>query len=286
MTNVAEDPIADEALVQRALEAQAHYMPDVCAEVGPIGGEWITAEAFFSNEETIGEFLAFEQSLNRNTDLKTAGALVMTDYGYILAAAAVPLFAGFGLIPELSPASVALAFYTTEELHDEKMHRSRRAHVRFVQEKLWPGQLNDATDEERLRRELEHHFSFVVDTIHIHTRLSRGALWRLAADAIAGRFLDAGRHFGTVGSAKASAMRILKSAGSPFANKQLHYFELTVLDKRLQDFSYTFRQRGGCCRYYMVEGGEYCPTCVLKTPAERDEELRHAMRKHLGVVQK
>ncbi|WP_429932805.1 (2Fe-2S)-binding protein [Agrobacterium vitis] len=270
--------------MQRALEAQAAYMPDVRAEIGPADAGWTTAEAFFSDEAALDEFLAFEQSLNEGTDIKTAGALLMTDYGYILAAATVPIFAGFGLIPDLSPTSVALSFYTAEEQHDVEMHRVRRAHVRFLEETFWHGQLGNAADEERLRTEIERHFRPVIEAIHARTRLSRTALWRLAADAIAGRFLDSGRRFGSVEAAKASAMQILKVTGSPLANRQLHYFDLSVLDKNQQEFSYTFRQRGGCCRFYLVKDGKYCPTCVLKTPAERDEELRLAMRQHLGVA--
>lgn len=284
MMAAIETPRAEEALVQRALEAQTAYMPDVRADTGPLGAGWTTAEAFFSDKVALGEFLAFEQSLNEGTDLRTAAALLMTDYGYILAAAAVPLFTGFGLVPDLSPASVALSYYTTEEPHDGKMQRTRRAHVRFLEEIFRQGQLDDVADGERFRVEIERHFRPVIEAIHLRARLSRAALWRLAADAIAGRFLDSGRRFGTVEVARASAMRILKVPGSPLANRQLHYFDLTVLDSHQQEFSYAFRQRGGCCRFYQVEGGEYCPTCVLKDPAERDEELRLAMRRHLGLA--
>lgn len=283
MTTEIPPPKADEALVRHALAAQAAYMPDVRADTGPACEGWTTAEAFFFDDVAIGEFLTFEQSLNEGTDIRTAGALLMTDYGYILAAAVVPLFAGFGLLPNLSPTTVALSFYTTEEPHDGQIQRVRRAHVRFLEQTFRQGRLNDVADGERFRAEIERHFRCVVDAIHARTRLSRAALWRLAADSIASRFLDSGRRFGTEEVAKVSAMRILKVPGSPLANRQLHYFDLTVTDRHQQEFSYTFRQRGGCCRFYQVEGGEYCPTCVLKAPAERDEELRLAMRRHLGV---
>lgn len=275
---------AGEAVVRRALDAQAAYMPDFRADIGPASDGWITSEAFFSDDAALDEFLTFEQSLNEGTDLRTAGALLMTDYGYILAAAAVPLFTGFGLVPDLTPDSFALSFYTTEELHEGKMHRTRRAHVRFLNKTFWPGRLEDADDGERFRIEIEQHFRPVIEAIHARTRLSRAALWRLASDSIAGRFLDSGQRLGTVETATASAMRILKAPGSPLANRQLHFFDLSVLDKNQRNFSYTFRQRGGCCRFYLVEGGEYCPTCVLKAPVERDEELRLAMRRHLGVA--
>ncbi|WP_174374435.1 hypothetical protein [Agrobacterium tumefaciens] len=40
----------------------------------------------------------------------------------------------------------------------------------------------------------------------------------------------------------------------------------------------------GHFRFYLAEDGEYCPTFVLKAPADRDEELRLAMRQYLGVA--
>lgn len=284
MKSNTDTPETEAALVRGALDVQAAYVPDVRVDVGPAGEGWATTEAFFLDDSALGEFLAFEQSLNGGTDLRTAGALLITDYGYILAAAAVPLFTGFGLVPDLSPASVALSFYTTEGLHDGKTHRVRRAHVRLLEERLWRGRMEDDAAGERFRAELERHFLPVIDAVHARTRLSKAALWRLVADAIAGHFLEFGRRFGDVVAARTAAMRILKMPGSPLDNPQLHYFDLTVLDRNEQAFSYTFRQRGGCCRFYLVDGGELCPTCVLKAPAERDEELRLAMRRHLGVL--
>ncbi|KRA05239.1 hypothetical protein ASD74_01680 [Rhizobium sp. Root564] len=118
-----------------------------------------SAPTFFSDQTAIEEFILFEQSRYAGVDLKTAGALMMNDYSYILAAATVPLFTGFGLIPGLSPASVGLRFYTTEKLHEGKIYRARRAHVQFVESLFWYGQLDKDIDGERLRTELEKHFS-------------------------------------------------------------------------------------------------------------------------------
>ena len=251
-------------------------MLDVRTEVGPAGNGWVTADAFFSDQASVAEFLAFERSRHLGTDPMTSGALLMADYGYIAAAAVIPLFAGFGILPSLSPASFALFFYTTEEAHEGRTHKARCAHVRLLDGTFRSGRVDDADDGEWLRSEIERHFRPVVEVVHARTHLSRAALWRLAADAIAGRFLDAGRRFGTVEASKAAALRILKVPGSPLANRQLHFFDLTVLDRERRDFSYTFQQRSGCCRLYRVEGGEYCSTCVLKAPAERDEDLRLA----------
>ena len=76
-------------------------------------------------------------------------------------------------------------------------------------------------------------------------------------------------------------MAIVKVQGSPLNNRQLGYFDLTLHDSALKEpFTYTFRARGGCCRYYTVKGAEKCPTCVLKSSDERDACLLQEMRAH------
>ena len=273
-----------EALLRRALDAQAAYFPEVRAEIGPESTEWITAQTFFSDVNAIREFILFEQSRYSGVDLKTAGALMMNDYSYILATATVPLFTGFGLIPNLSPPSVGFRFYTTEKLHEGKTYRARRANVKFGESLFCYGQLDDDTDGERFRDQLEKHFRPVVEQIHALTSLSRAALWRLAGDAIAYLFLEAGRRFDAAEAAKTAAMRILIIPGSPFANRELYYFDLAISDPKQQKVCETFLQRGGCCRFYKVEGGAYCSTCVLKTPADRDDDLRQALRGRISLA--
>ncbi len=281
-TAAGSDP--KRALLMQALEAQSAYVPEMRAEIGPASADWTSSKTFWASDAALDDFIAFEQSRYEGVDAKTAGAFIMNDYGYILSATTVPLFVGFGLIPDLSLSSVALKFYTTERRHEGKVYRARRANVRFVERGFQYGHLSDPEDGERFRSEIETHLRPVVDRIHATTRLSRAALWRLAGDAIADRFLDAGRQFGIVETAKAAAMRILKVPGSPLTNRELQYFDVTIFDRHQKEFSTTFQQRGGCCRFYCVEGGAYCTTCVLKAPADRDEELRQAVRDRLGIA--
>jgi hypothetical protein len=74
-------------------------------------------------------------------------------------------------------------------------------------------------------------------------------------------------------------MTVLKYPGSPLYNRQLHFFDLTLRDERQRELlTWTFRARGGCCRYYTVEDGTLCETCVLKKPADRNAELLRVMR--------
>jgi hypothetical protein len=79
---------------------------------------------------------------------------------------------------------------------------------------------------------------------------------------------------------------VLTPPGSPLANRQLHSIEVTLRDDACPErvlASYTFRARGGCCRFYRAEGGSLCSTCVLQPPAERERILQAAMRRKLGL---
>ncbi|SEF53222.1 Ferric iron reductase protein FhuF, involved in iron transport [Bosea lathyri] len=257
---------------------------------------WTTAEAFFANDTVIEEFLDYEGSFNAGTDRKACGSLMMTDYAYVFALATVPAFLGFAILPDLSPSRFALQFHTTQDEHDGHTHEVRRAHVRYLSGGFCTSRKDHAAHPDG-RGPMTHnqiadafctavkaHFEPLIEQLHARTKLSRNAFWRLVADALAGWFIEAGRRLGCLEAAKASAMAVLKRPGSPLNNRQLHYFDLSVCDRAGQPFSHTFRGRGGCCRFYTVEGGEYCSTCVLKDPRQRDDDLRQAMRRHLGLT--
>lgn len=290
------EPKRQTSPLRSALASQAALWPEIKVELGGIEPGWISAEAFFASDVMIEEFLDYEASFNEGTDRKTSASLMMTDYAYVFSLATVPAFTGFGILPDLSPSRVALQFHATQDEHDGHVHEVRRAHVRYLSADFSTTRTDDAAHPDA-RGPMAHdqiaeayccsvqtHFEPLIGQLHARTGLARNALWRLVADALAGRFLDAGRQLGCLDAAKASAMAILKRPGSPLNNRQLCYFDLTVLDRERQPFSYTFRARGGCCRYYTVDGGTYCKTCVLKDPRERDEDLRQAMRSHLGLT--
>jgi len=280
--------------VLAALAVQSEMWPEVRTELGELQPGWITAEALFADAAAIDDYLDYEGSFRTGTDRKTCAAAMMVDYCYIFSMATIPLFVGFGIVPDLSPSLFALRFYTGSMEHDGETFEVRRAHVRYLpaafsfgQEGYVHGSGEDMLPDGGLcdlyRHGVEEHFDPLVEQLHAATGLSRSALWRLVADGIAGCFLDAGARFDRLAQAKMSAMTILKQPGSPLNNRQLHYFDLTIADDRQHEISHTFRARGGCCRYYTVEGGELCSTCVLKPPKERDQELRAAMRRHFDL---
>lgn len=267
--------------------------PDVQTGLGSLEPGWITAGALFADNDAIDEYLDFEGVFHACSDRMTCAAATMVDYCYIFSASTVPLFVGFGIVPELSPSLFALHFHATPLEHDGRTLMVRRAHVRLLSSTFSRGGRGDMTGHdaqalpdfqlcEIYRRAVEDHFDPLVRRLHARTGLSRNALWRLVSDSIAGRFLDVGRRFGRLDQAKATAMTILKQPGSPLRNSQLRYIDLTLHDGDQRELlSWTFRARGGCCRFYTVGRGELCSTCVLKPAAERDAELLDAMRRHM-----
>lgn len=281
--------------LRRALAAQLTSSPEVRAELAGLEPGWTTAGAFFADPSAIGEFLDYEGSFNQGTDRKACAAFLMTDYAFIFSLASVPVFTSSGLLPDCSPDRMALRFYQRRQEHDGHAHEVRRAHVRYLspafstrndEDARHPdasGHFDPAGHCDLFRQAIEDHFRPLIGVLWGRTKLPRTALWRLVADAIAARFLEVGRQLRRIEEAKVLAMAILKQPGSPLNNPQLHYVELSVVDRDRRTISYDFRARGGCCRYYTVDGGKLCSTCVLKHPKARDAELRQLMRRHLGL---
>ncbi|CUX45582.1 ferric iron reductase [Agrobacterium fabrum] len=272
-----------------ATALQQSMWPEVPCSAGSMLAGWTTSAALFSNPSALEEFLDYEGSFDPGVDLKSRAAFLMSDYCYIFFMATVPLLVGRGVVPDMSPEAVSLQFYTHHGEHDGEPMTVRRAHVRLLSPQIFTdrdaGPFSTVTDHaglcERFRIGVEQHFHPLVEALAKRTGFSKNAQWRLVGDAIAGRFLDVGRRFGCLTEAMASAMAIVKVQGSPLNNRQLGYFDLTLHDSALKEpFTYTFRARGGCCRYYTVEGAEKCPTCVLKSHEERDDILLQEMRAH------
>lgn len=278
---------AADDILREATALQQSMWPEVPCSAGPMLAGWTTSAELFSSPSALEEFLEYEGSFDPGVDLKSRAAFLISDYCYIFFMATVPLLVGRGVVPDMSPEAVSLQFYTHHGEHDGEPMTVRRAHVRLLSPQIFAdrdaGPFSTVTDHaglcERFRMGVEHHFRPLVEALAKRTGFPKNAQWRLVGDAIAGRFLDVGRRFGCLTEAMSSAMAIVKVQGSPLNNRQLGYFDLTLHDSSLKEpFTYTFRARGGCCRYYTVEGAEKCPTCVLKSNEERDDILLQEMR--------
>ncbi len=134
----------------------------------------------------------------------------------------------------------------------------------------------DKTNTAMFRTALEAHLTPLIERVYAQTKLSRHAQWMLVADACAALFLHIGQALGDEAHAKAEGMAFVKAPGSPMRSGKTGYISLRYLDR-----CESFRARGGCCRYYTISetGKDYCTTCVLRKPEDRDQRLLDYMAK-------
>lgn len=298
MAASSSSPSAD--AVAHPLKGALHQLSGLWREphldVGDLDTGWIRAETLFADDAMLDDLLDYQASFTPGLDFKGRAAFLITEYSYMFALSVVPLFVGFGLVADLSPRNYALRFTTRPVEHKGRMLEERRADIRFLSNLFFSEGGDGCADrvavagktalDDRFRREIENHFHPLIERLHVRTSLPRHAFWRLVTDSLAAIFLDAGQRFQCVQQAQRDAMTILKKPGSPLNNRQVHYFDISIADDddpaRILAAK-TFRARGGCCRYYTVDGGKLCSTCVLKKADDRDRDIIAAMRRRLGL---
>jgi len=107
----------------------------------------------------------------------------------------------------------------------------------------------------------------LVDALSRKTGLSKQALWRLVTDGTTSGFLVWGKLTGRLDFAKLEAAAVVRQ--EPLHNRQWQFVEATGASGRREWFCL----RGGCCRLYKSEGGEYCVTCVLRNRGDQMQRL-------------
>uniref|UniRef100_A0A2A3JZ25 Ferric iron reductase n=1 Tax=Alloyangia mangrovi TaxID=1779329 RepID=A0A2A3JZ25_9RHOB len=252
--------------------------------------DFLRCSDFFADAARLLEALEYQRSYSPSADDKACATFMLSDYVAATMEVLAPQFLHHRIVPSLAPTDVALSFQS-ENLPTDPLRRNMR--VVFLSPDLaTAGGQRDrriAEDEETmpladvLRSEIERHFAPLISHLSILSGLAPSAFWRLVADSVAAEFLSVGRKMGEEALAKGLALRIVKTAGSPLDNAQLHFFDLDLTAAGEPQKKISLRARGGCCRYYTVEGGKLCTTCVLKAPAERDRDLRISLRRRFGL---
>lgn len=260
------------------------------ADIGPVEPGFTPLPALFGSERFLAAMLARQQAATPGLDRKGAAAFFTTEYANLLSSVAAVSFLSHGLVPDLSADNCALSAQLPPS--EPARVRLRLLSARGASDRAWPGAepALRRVDREGLRAALsaalEAHMAPLVDSLHAGTGLAARAMWRLVADAVAMRFLEAGQRFGCEAAAKADVMAALMRPGSPLANRQLHFFDVEIVADAAPGqvlARRTFRARGGCCRFYTAPGGSLCTSCVLVKPDDRRQRIEARMRAELGL---
>lgn len=147
---------------------------------------------------------------------------------------------------------------------------------------LDPGRFGPASPEARpaaLAATLAGLFAPLIAAVSRRSGLSRGALWRLVGDGLSATLLAQGKAAGREARAMELARAVLGHRGTPLFCRQTGFVRVELPER--PQIAEWFRARGGCCRFYTADGGEYCTTCVLRDAESRDARFRdHLRRKH------
>lgn len=291
MEDPEPDGEADHPLA-RALAVRARKWKTPSVEAGPLAPGFVPFRRLLADDGLLERMLARQGAATPGLDRKGQAAYLMTGLAGGIGMIAAALFVGSGLVARLGPDHIAHRPAQAGE-DGEASAAWRLLHHGFATDLA---EIADHPDAEpaadrdaladRLREELEAHFAPVVERLHAATALPQAALWRLAGDAVAGWFLEAGRRFGREAEARVEAMRVLKRPGAPLTNREMHYFDLAIADPAHPGrtlLTRAFRARGGCCRWYTATDGKLCTTCVLRSDADRRATIEASIRRRLGL---
>ncbi|XEN31554.1 hypothetical protein M728_002151 [Ensifer sp. WSM1721] len=220
--------------------------------------------------------LAYQERFASGMDDKIRAAHLIAFYSHQFSLAAGAIYLVGGVVPEVTD----LRFESHQRLVGGRKVEAGRFH--FL------ARLPRAADEAAFTdADGVFHDSFiaqlkpVIALIERRCGLSSRAQWRLAADGLAGAFLEIGRRRGAEADAMERALAIVKRVGSPLYSRELCYERVDATQgcgSGEEALSRTYRMRGGCCLYYRSDGGSYCDTCVLLEPELRRERLRARLR--------
>ncbi len=247
---------------QTAIAWQARRFPQVAASFAGDDADFSLANDIWRKDGTgIADLLHYQGRFAAGMDDRTKGAHLAAFYSHQLSIAAGALYLRTGLVPDLDPAILAFRFepYAPKNAGKGPLacpSDARRFHFRFCQ-------FRQGRDNASL-----FHDSFVaslapvVETVKARTGLSSTAQWRLAADGIAGAFLEIGTASGQEEQAMASALAVVNTEGSPLSSSAVRYQKIATIVGGVP-VERIFRLRSGCCLYYRTDEGTFCDVCVL-----------------------
>lgn len=265
---------------------EAEWAPRVGLGPCPPGG--VPFVALAEGGPALDEALRDVVHGEEDADDKLAAAYLMGHVGHALADLLAGLWLDGVALARVAPEAVAFAPRWVPWEDDEG--RARRSVVHdLALDPAGVGLLPEGADADAVAEAFQDLFEALhaplVERLHARSRLSRGALWRLVGDGLTASMLGGGKARGEAERAMALARGVVGRRGRPLHSKQTGFVQITLPEgspPETAEAAEWFRARGGCCRYYTTEGGEYCTTCVLRSPESRDARLRDYLARRLA----
>lgn len=254
---------------------------EIVADVGMMEGTYFSANRWAHDDIShLEQALAKQASDYPDMDKRTQASYFINEYAWDVPLSALASYLMTKRVPDVSRDNVALRFVTYQWEEDGESGEAERLNARYLSGTFacladdvaatHPDAVVVADDTALLnwlRVRIEAHMQPIIERVYRLSNLSKNAQWRLVADACAGQLLNLGKRIGQVDQAQAEGLALVKAPASQLNNPQTGYITLTCAGH-----TDTFRERGGCCRYYTVSAeGNYCGTCVLRTPENRKQ---------------
>lgn len=259
-------PPQAEAVVAR-LGAQ---FPDVGVSLGPVDGAFqVPARFWAEGGAAIEAGLAYQDRFAADMTDRIRAAHLIAFYSNQLSMVLGAFYLGAGLTASVD----GICFEDWTRTTKGAAVAGKRYHFRLDR---W----DHGAGVDGFERGFTAHLKPVIAALKRRSGLSSGAQWRLAADSLAGAFLEIGRALGDEARGMAEALTIVKRRGSRLYSEELCYEEIAADDPASGDrLSRQYRIRCGCCLYFRTEGGSFCDTCVLLEPeARRARLVAHLMQ--------
>lgn len=255
--HASTDALTLDGIFRRLAEIDANLI----ADVGLLEPGWsLASDLMQADSPLLDRALDAQAKDHPQMDARTKASYFFGRYTwYVLAPMIAAHLMDEGL-PRFAPGAVALQEQTYTWHYGEASGEATRVAVRFL------GENGTTSNRDALRTAIESHLTPLIEQIYVRTRLSRHALWCIAADSIANHFLTFGRALGDVRAAQREAVALIHAPCSPMQRAKTHY-----VDVQVGEHCEPFVARGGCCRYFTVSasGDDYCGTCVHRTPEDR-----------------
>lgn len=247
---------------------------DLRLSAGPAGGDYIPMAALAEAGAGLDTWLAVTATLAPGMDRRTTAAYFIGALAWSIGRALGALHLSGYPLPAITPSMLAVRQQVLP-VAGRKAAAAIYYHLRVAASLSPPTAA--ALDRTNLRATIEALHAPLIEALHVRTRLSRRAQWLLVADGLTAGFLDIGKRTGAAEQAMAEAMGIIHHAGSPLSKSRATFVQVRISEPVAA--CEWFRVRGGCCRFYTTTGGEYCTTCVLRAPAEREARLQDFLRR-------